>query len=343
MDRCDDVTFKFDSCIRDYHQYQEIWTPILGEILCCSRELGNRHDPFCVKVVKEQIGTVGHVPKKISSTCSMFLQLGGTIMCTVAGNRRYSWDLIQGGMEILCILILKGKGGIVDRAKKLLQFCQQKNTVTKTDPNITVDETPPKKIKVEGSHEITGQNSNKLERNLSESQLLHHDRCKIQLDSDDRNAIIHGQRLNNKHINYAQSLLSDKFPDVAELKSTLLQQKIRLDSSRPFVQILHVHNDHWITVSNLCSETGVVYIYDSVYNSISSEVRQLIDNMCGLRISVVMYNKMPKQIGATDCGIYAIATATALLHGVNPTSYNQSSLRSHLVTCFESCNLTSFT
>ena len=119
-------------------------------------------------------------------------------------------------------------------------------------------------------HEITGQNSNQLESNLSESQWLCHDRCKIQLDSDDRNAIIHGQRLNDKHINYAQGLLSDKFPDVAGLKSTLLQQKIRLDSSRPFVQILHVHNDHWITVSNLSSEMGVVYIYDSVYNSISS-------------------------------------------------------------------------
>ena len=128
MDRCDDIVFEFDSCIRGYHQYQEIWTPILDEILCCSRELGNRHNPFCVKVVKGQIGTVGHMPKKISSTCSMFLQLGDTITCTVAGNRRYSWDLIQGGMEILCILILKGKGGIVDRAKKLLQFCQQQNT-----------------------------------------------------------------------------------------------------------------------------------------------------------------------------------------------------------------------
>ena len=115
-----------------------------------------------------------------------------------------------------------------------------------------------------------------------------------------------------------------------------------MDSSGPFVQILHVHNDHWITISNLCCETGVVYIYDSVYNNISSEVRQLINNICGSGISVVMYNKIPKQIGATDCGIYAIATATALLH-VNLTSYNQSSLRSHLIACLESYNLTSFT
>ena len=79
--------FEFDSCIRGYHQYQEIWTPILGECLSSSRELGNRHDPFSIK---EGIGTVGHVPKKISSTCTMFLQLGGIIARRVAGNRQYS-------------------------------------------------------------------------------------------------------------------------------------------------------------------------------------------------------------------------------------------------------------
>ena len=128
------------------------------------------------------------------------------------------------------------------------------------------------------------------------------------------------------YINYTQSLLSDKFPDVTGLKSTLLQQRIRVDSNKPFVQILHVHNDQWITISNLCCEAGVVCVYDSIYDNISSEVRQLIDNICGSGISVVMYDKMPKQIGTTDCGIYAIATATALLHGVNPTNYKQSSL-----------------
>ena len=95
MDGCDgNIMFDFDSYIhhiyiRSYYQYQEIWTPILGECLSSSRELGNRHDPFCIK---EGIGTVGHVPKKISSTCAMFLQLGGTIAYRVAGNGRYSRD-----------------------------------------------------------------------------------------------------------------------------------------------------------------------------------------------------------------------------------------------------------
>ena len=44
--------------------------------------------------------------------------------------------LMQGGMEIPCILILKGKEQIGNKAKKLLQFCQQKSTVIKTEPNI---------------------------------------------------------------------------------------------------------------------------------------------------------------------------------------------------------------
>ena len=95
------------------------------------------------------------------------------------------------------------------------------------------------------------------------------------------------------YINYTQSLLSDKFPG---LKSTLMQQRIRLFSCKPFVQILHVHNDHWIAISNLCCKAGVVCVYDSIYNNISSEVRQLIDNICGSDVSVVMYDKVPKQI-----------------------------------------------
>ena len=31
---------------------------------------------------------VGHVPRKISSVCSMFLRRGGTISCRVTGSRR---------------------------------------------------------------------------------------------------------------------------------------------------------------------------------------------------------------------------------------------------------------
>ena len=36
-----------ESCIRGFHVYGAVWKPRIGEILSCSREGGNREDPFC--------------------------------------------------------------------------------------------------------------------------------------------------------------------------------------------------------------------------------------------------------------------------------------------------------
>ena len=51
---------------------------------------------------------VGHLPKKTSSTYSLFIRKGGTIDCEVTPdpNRKYSRDLPQGGLEIPCVLTL---------------------------------------------------------------------------------------------------------------------------------------------------------------------------------------------------------------------------------------------
>jgi len=47
--------------------------------------------------------TVGHVPKKMSSTCLLFFSNGGVISCEITDpNRKYSRDLAQGGLEIPC-------------------------------------------------------------------------------------------------------------------------------------------------------------------------------------------------------------------------------------------------
>ena len=58
----------------------------LGEVLQCSRKVGNAHDPYAVEVIKAgmRAGTmVEHLPKKTSSTCSLFIRKGGTIDCEV--------------------------------------------------------------------------------------------------------------------------------------------------------------------------------------------------------------------------------------------------------------------
>ena len=73
----------------------------------CGREIGNAYDTHAVAIKKDIGGVqtiVGHIPKKISSLCSIFLRRGGMILCEVNGHRRYSSDLPQGGLEVPCVL-----------------------------------------------------------------------------------------------------------------------------------------------------------------------------------------------------------------------------------------------
>ena len=95
--------FDVEAVVCGYHRYNDIWDAALGEELECEREVGNQHDIYAVTVLKAGL-VVGHVPRKISSVCSVFLRRGGVIHCIVTGARRYSADLVQGGLEIPCIL-----------------------------------------------------------------------------------------------------------------------------------------------------------------------------------------------------------------------------------------------
>ena len=92
--------------LRGYHKYQHIWDAVVGEILPCNCEMGNVHDPYAVSIKKGGV-IVGHVPKKLSCLCSLFLLRGGIICCKVTGLRRYSSDLPQGGLEIPCNMVKK--------------------------------------------------------------------------------------------------------------------------------------------------------------------------------------------------------------------------------------------
>ena len=92
--------FEVQAMIRVYHKYKEIWDAKFGEQLECQRETGNPHDIFAVAVLKSGTGVVGHIPKKMSSICSLFLRCGGPggeIHCTVTGAKRYSADLHNKG------------------------------------------------------------------------------------------------------------------------------------------------------------------------------------------------------------------------------------------------------
>ena len=59
---------EFNSFIRGYHAYKDIWEPQVGETLLLKREPNNVKDSSAVAVMKE----TGHVPYNISSALYMF-------------------------------------------------------------------------------------------------------------------------------------------------------------------------------------------------------------------------------------------------------------------------------
>ena len=79
-------TFEVESCVQGHHVYQRIWTPTLGEELHCEREDANSKDLYAVAVIKGR-DTVGHVPRRISAACSLFLRRGRRIGCIIMASR----------------------------------------------------------------------------------------------------------------------------------------------------------------------------------------------------------------------------------------------------------------
>ena len=108
-------------CVRGYHVYQAILVAAVGEELAGEREPTNTSNRYAVAVVKGGV-IIGHLPRKISKICSLFLRRRGTISCIVSGGRRYSADLPRGGLEIPCKLLFKGKAKEMDKLKRCLKL-----------------------------------------------------------------------------------------------------------------------------------------------------------------------------------------------------------------------------
>ena len=102
-----------------YHEYHNIWDSAINEELPCECEVHNAMDHYAVAVIRDNV-VVGHLPKNISRICSLFLRSGGTIKVEVTGQKRYSSDLAQGGMEIPCLLLCQGEPKEIKKLIKLL-------------------------------------------------------------------------------------------------------------------------------------------------------------------------------------------------------------------------------
>ena len=86
----DDVhSFEVESCIRGHHVYKESWNPFIGEELDCRHELSNPADTYAVATMRDA-AVVGHIPRKISAICALFLR-SGTLRSIVSGSMNLNW------------------------------------------------------------------------------------------------------------------------------------------------------------------------------------------------------------------------------------------------------------
>ena len=323
--------------VRGYHQYSTIWAAATGEMLHCQRETANPRDTFAVAVVRSSSAsglapcTVGHVPRKISTICSVFIRRGGFIRCRVTGSRRYSQDLPQGGLEIPCLLLFNGTEKDTLKAERLVKAALVTDVVT------DVPEYTPKRTKPCTGSDCGLSKIRKLNPLSPEIETL--------LES----SIISGDKLSDLHVNYAQQLLQCQFPHLKGLQSTLFQLKtIKLlpDDKADRLQIVHSRNDHWIVASNMECESSVVNIYDSVYSKPDKNTEEVILNLFNIDSDRIKLNVISeqKQEGSRDCGVFAIAFATAIAYRKDPSHliFNQVEMRKHLLACFRGREMTLF-
>ena len=103
--------------------------------------------------------------------------------------------------------------------------------------------------------------------------------------------------------------MGNKYKDVYNLKSTLTvhkSSKVPVKCTKNFLQIMHCRTNHWIVVSTILSHPKVT-IYDSSFDSADSNTTGILKQLFGSKAEVVVNNDR-KQVGAEDCGLFAIAS-----------------------------------
>ena len=149
-----------------------------------------------------------------------------------------------------------------------------------------------------------------------------------------------GSPLDDKHVNLAQILLKHQFPKLHGFYSTLLQHKESLKKVTVGVQIIHI-NYHWLTAAKF-SPDEPLKVYDSVNLSVTNEIKYILNNV--FEFSEIRMVTMQKQKENNICGLYAIATATALVHGKDPSNlqFKEDQMRNHSCKCLEDGLLSPF-
>ena len=95
-----------------------------GSILSGKREDDPQslvHNNYAIALINSESDAVGHLPKFMSKLAHFFVKHAGKIGCEITGSKRYSSDLVQGGLEIPAKVIFQNSNEkVIEEMKKKL-------------------------------------------------------------------------------------------------------------------------------------------------------------------------------------------------------------------------------
>lgn len=157
----------------------------------------------------------------------------------------------------------------------------------------------------------------------------------------------HTAWLNDDLINAAQKLLRKANPVVPGLQDVVSGLTMNFDvEPGEFVQILHTGQGHWNTISTIGMRHAEVQVFDSMYMSVPTMATAQIASLLATEEPAIQLNIMDVQMqsGDSNCGLFSIAFATALVFGEQPGAllFNQQKMRAHLIKCHECQEISMF-
>lgn len=166
------------------------------------------------------------------------------------------------------------------------------------------------------------------------------------LDSDKIALMDRSDWITDSIVDAAQSLIGELCP-IGGLQKVCCGMSMAFTvEPTEFIQILCTGYNHWILISTLGTVHPTVMVYDSLYCTVNSFVERQIATLLNTNAKEVdlQFVNVQMQYGGTDCGIFAIAFATALALGHAPESlhFKQDSMRQHLLECLQSRKMTMF-
>lgn len=165
--------------------------------------------------------------------------------------------------------------------------------------------------------------------------------CGVSLTERHKKILSNGEWLDDAIIDATQFMLKQQCPQVGGLQSTVLSEKFAMEIERgDFVQLLNVNNNHWLTVSTIGCKPSVINVYDSLYAcQLNWHAQKVIANLMKIPYHTIEVNHIDvqRQGNGSDCGVFALAFATALCFDQNPTClrFDQMQMRHHLISCID--------